>query len=155
MVKEESYASVQEISIAPRSIVKLLYWIDAVFFLCFGVYVVAQTAVDNRYIIGIGMAIFGFALWVMARIQLGESFSVTAQAKALVTTGLYSKLRHPIYFFAGIAFLGLFIAWGKLIPLLVFLGGYPMQIFRIKKEEAVLEEEFGEEYRRYQESTWF
>ena len=134
---------------------KLLYWIDVVFFLCFGVYVVAQTAVDNRYIIGIGMAIFGFALWVMARIQLGESFSVTAQAKALVTTGLYSKLRHPIYFFAGIAFLGLFIAWGKLIPLVCFLLGYPMQIFRIKKEEAVLEEEFGEEYRRYQESTWF
>jgi len=135
--------------------VKLLYWMDAVFFLCFGVYVVAQTAVDNRYIIGIGMAIFGFALWVMARIQLGESFSVTAQAKALVTTGLYSKIRHPIYFFAGIAFLGLFIAWGKLIPLVVFLVLYPMQILRIKKEEAVLEQEFGEEYRRYQESTWF
>ncbi|MHB8654121.1 MAG: methyltransferase family protein [Terriglobia bacterium] len=134
---------------------KLLYWMDAVFFLCFGVYVVAQTAVDNRYIIGIGMAIFGFALWVMARIQLGESFSVTAQAKALVTTGLYSKIRHPIYFFAGIAFLGLFIAWGKLIPLVVFLAVYPIQIFRIKKEEAVLEQEFGEEYRRYQESTWF
>ena len=134
---------------------KLLYWMDAVFFLCFGVYVVAQTAVDNRYIIGIGMAIFGFALWVMARIQLGESFSVTAQAKALVTTGLYSKIRHPIYFFAGIAFLGLFIAWGKLIPLVVFLVLYPMQILRIKKEEAVLEQEFGEEYRRYQESTWF
>lgn len=134
---------------------KLLYWIDVLFFLCFGVYVVAQTAVDNRYIVGIGMAIVGFAFWVMARIQLGESFSVTAQAKALVTAGLYSKIRHPIYFFAGIAFLGLFIAWGKLIPLVGFLVIYPMQILRIKKEEVVLEEEFGEEYRRYRQSTWF
>ncbi len=134
---------------------KLLYWMDAVFFLCFGVYVVAQTIVDDRYIVGIGMAIFGFALWVLARIQLGESFSVSAQAKALVTTGLYSKLRHPIYVFAGIAFLGLFIAWGKPLPLVGFLIVYSMQIFRIKKEEAILEEAFGEEYRRYQESTWF
>jgi protein-S-isoprenylcysteine O-methyltransferase Ste14 len=128
---------------------------DAVFFLCFGVYVVAQTIVDDRYIVGIGMAIFGFALWVLARIQIGESFSVSAQAKALVTTGLYSKLRHPIYVFAGIAFLGLFIAWGKPLPLVGFLIVYSMQIFRIKKEEAILEEAFGEEYRRYRGSTWF
>jgi protein-S-isoprenylcysteine O-methyltransferase Ste14 len=135
--------------------VKLLYWMDAVFFLCFGVYVVAQTIVDDRYIVGIGMAIFGFALWVLARIQLGESFSVSAQAKALVTTGLYSKLRHPIYVFAGIAFLGLFIAWGKPLPLVGFLVVYSMQIFRIKKEEAILEEAFGEEYRRYWGRTWF
>jgi protein-S-isoprenylcysteine O-methyltransferase Ste14 len=135
--------------------VKLLYWMDAVFFLCFGVYVVAQTIVDDRYNVGIGMAIFGFALWVLARIQLGESFSVSAQAKALVTTGLYSKLRHPIYVFAGIAFLGLFIAWGKPLPLVGFLVVYSMQIFRIKKEEAILEEAFGEEYRRYWGRTWF
>jgi protein-S-isoprenylcysteine O-methyltransferase Ste14 len=134
---------------------KLLYWIDVFFFLCFGVYVVAETRVDYRYIVGVGMAIFGFACWVMARIQLGESFSVSAQAKALVTTGLYSKLRHPIYTFGGIAFLGLFIAWGRPIPLVVFLIAYSMQIFRIKKEDAILENEFGEEYRRYRESTWF
>lgn len=134
---------------------KLLYRMDVVFFLCFGVYVVAQPIVDNRFIVGIGMAIFGFAFWVLARIQLGDSFSISARAKALVTTGLYSKLRHPIYTFGGVAFLGLFIAWGKPIPLAVFLVVYPTQIFRIKKEEAVLEEEFGEEYRRYQESTWF
>jgi len=134
---------------------KLLYWIDVFFFLCFGAYVVAETNVDDRFIVGVGMAIFGFAFWLLARIQLGESFSVTAQAKALVTTGLYSKIRHPIYTFGGISFLGLFIAWGKLIPLVVFLIAYPMQIFRIKKEDAVLEEEFGEEYRRYKESSWF
>lgn len=134
---------------------KLLYWVDVFFFICFGVYVVVQTEVDDRYIVGIGMAIIGLALWVLARTQLGDSFSVTAQAKALVTTGIYSKIRHPIYFFAGIAFLGLFIAWGKLIPLVVFLATYPMQIFRIRKEEAVLEKEFGEEYRRYKESAWF
>jgi protein-S-isoprenylcysteine O-methyltransferase Ste14 len=73
----------------------------------------------------------------------------------LVTTGLYSKVRHPIYLFRGIAFLGLFIAWGKLIPLLCFLLIYPLQILRARKEEKVLEQAFEEEYRRYKASTWF
>ena len=73
----------------------------------------------------------------------------------LVTKGLYSKFRHPIYLFRGIAFLGLFIAWGKLIPLLCFLLIYPLQILRARKEEKVLEQAFGEEYRRYKAGTWF
>jgi protein-S-isoprenylcysteine O-methyltransferase Ste14 len=63
------------------------------------------------------MAAVGFALWLTARIQLGKSFSVRARARALVTTGLYSKFRHPIYLFGGVAYAGLLIAWGKLIPL--------------------------------------
>jgi protein-S-isoprenylcysteine O-methyltransferase Ste14 len=55
----------------------------------------------------------------------------------------------------GIAFLGLFIAWGKLIPLVCFLLIYPLQILRARKEEKVLEQAFGEDYRRYKASTWF
>jgi protein-S-isoprenylcysteine O-methyltransferase Ste14 len=102
------------------------------------------------------MAVVGFTLWMLARIQLGSSFSVRAQAKALVTTGLYSKLRHPIYLFGGLAYLGLFLAWGKLLLTLAFLALIiPRQIVRLRKEEAVLEKAFGDEYRRYRANTWF
>jgi protein-S-isoprenylcysteine O-methyltransferase Ste14 len=101
------------------------------------------------------MAVLGFALWMVARVQLGKSFSVRAQARALVTTGLYSKFRHPIYLFGELAFAGLFIAWGKLIGFLYFVLVCAVQILRIRKEEAVLEQAFGEEYRRYKASTWF
>jgi protein-S-isoprenylcysteine O-methyltransferase Ste14 len=135
--------------------VKLIYWIDVVFFLCFGAFVVSQPGVDLRFIIGMGMAIVGFGLWMLARMQLGKSFTIRAEARSLVKTGLYSKIRHPIYFFAGLAYTGLFIAWGKLYPLIGFLIIYSSQIARIRKEERVLEEGFGEEYRRYKESTWF
>jgi len=101
------------------------------------------------------MAVLGLALWVLARLQIGKSFSVSAQARKLVTTGLYSKFRHPIYYFAGVAFSGLFIAWGRLYPFLIFLVMYSVQILRMKKEEAVLKRAFGDEYRRYRASTWF
>jgi len=59
-----------------------------------------------------------------------------------------SKFRHPIYLFRGVAFLGLFIAWGKLIPLACFLLIYPLQILRARKKGEVLEQAFGEDYRR-------
>ena len=134
---------------------KIHYWIDVCIFLGFAVFVVSQEPLSTRYLIGIGIAVAGFAQSMLARAQLGRSFSIRAQARMLVTTGLYSKSRHPIYLFRGIAFLGLFIAWGKLIPLLCFLLIYPVQILRARKEEKVLEQAFGEEYRRYKASTWF
>ena len=134
---------------------KILYWTDICIFLAFAAFVVSREPSSTRYLIGVGMAIAGFALSILARVQLGRSFSIRAQAKMLVTTGLYSKFRHPIYLFRGIAFLGLFIAWGKLIPLLCFLLIYPLQILRARKEGKVLEQAFGEEYRRYKASTWF
>jgi protein-S-isoprenylcysteine O-methyltransferase Ste14 len=134
---------------------KILYWTDVCIFLAFAVLVVSHEPWSTRYLVGLGMAIAGFALSILARVQLGQSFSIRAKARMLVTKGLYSKFRHPIYLFRGIAFLGLFIAWGKLIPLLCFLLIYPVQILRARKEEKVLEQAFGEEYRRYKAGTWF
>ena len=138
-----------------KSLVKILYWIDICIFLAFAVFVVSHEPWSTRYFIGVGMAVAGFTLSILARIQLGQSFSIRPQARKLVTTGLYSKFRHPIYLFRGIAFFGLFIAWGKLMPLVFFLLIYPLQILRARKEGKVLEQAFGEEYRRYKASTWF
>ena len=134
---------------------KLLYWTDVVFFLCIGMFMLSPPAENLRYLLGTGIAVIGFALWMLARAQLGKSFSVTVQAKKLVTTGLYSKFRHPIYLFGGVAFAGLFIAWGKPYPLSGFLVIYSTQILRIRNEETVLEQAFGDDYRRYRARTWF
>jgi protein-S-isoprenylcysteine O-methyltransferase Ste14 len=42
-------------------------------------------------------AFVGYILFVTARLQLGKAFSVTPQARELVTLGLYSQIRNPIY----------------------------------------------------------
>ena len=136
-----------------RSFIKFL---DAGYFLAIAIWVGVKVPVGPRYLIGMTIAAIGFILWMVARQQLGSSFTVSAQAKALVTTGLYSKIRNPIYFFGGVAFFGVFLAWGNVYSLVgVIVLYFTMQILRARKESAVLEQAFGDEYRRYKARTWF
>lgn len=106
-------------------------------------------------IIGSVLLVVGMAFVFSARVQLGESFSVVPRAKKLVTHGLYSKIRNPIYVFGAVAILGMFLIlqmprlW-VLLGLLVLL-----QIFRARKEAGVLEAKFGDQYRAYRSQTWF
>jgi protein-S-isoprenylcysteine O-methyltransferase Ste14 len=106
-------------------------------------------------VVGAVIATVGMLLLVTARIQLGRSFSVTAQARKLVTTGIYSRIRNPIYFFSAMFLCGVAIAIGRPILLLVLLALLPLQVWRARKEEQVLTEAFGEEYVRYKARTWF
>ena len=106
-------------------------------------------------IIGAVLAVVGYSLFVMARLQLGKSFSVTPQAKELVTLGLYSRIRNPIYVFVDIMIFGLILAlhlyWlFALFPLLV-----AMHVFRARREGKVLQEKFGQAYIDYRNQTWF
>jgi protein-S-isoprenylcysteine O-methyltransferase Ste14 len=101
------------------------------------------------------LATAGVAGLVAARLQLGASFSVQAKAKKLVTTGVYAKIRNPIYVFGEMFVLGLAIVMGNWILLLVGAVLVPVQMVRARKEEQVLHEAFGEEYERYKAGTWF
>ena len=106
-------------------------------------------------VIGFWLLLIGFTLWTTARFQLGKSLAVTAQAKKLVTSGLYSKIRNPIYVFGSCTIVGLILTIGRPIWLLLFTAIIPLQIWRARKESSVLEAAFGEEYRNYRASTWF
>jgi len=106
-------------------------------------------------ITGLFLLGLGFVMWTIARFQLGSSLRVTAQARQLVTQGLYSKIRNPIYVFGSCVIAGFILAAERPIWLLVFLAIIPLQLWRAGKEAQVLEAKFGEEYRRYRASTWF
>lgn len=112
----------------------------------------AWTAMQS---IGLCLLIAGFALWTTARFQLGKSLTVTAQAKRLVSRGLYSKIRNPIYVFGSCVIAGLILLLGHPRVLLVFAVLIPVQLWRARKEARVLEGKFGEEYRTYRAQTWF
>jgi len=104
---------------------------------------------------GLCLLVTGFVLWTVARFQLGKSLTVTAQAKQLVTRGLYSKIRNPIYVFASAAIAGLILVLARPVWLLIFVVGIPVQTWRARAEARVLEAAFGEEYRKYRAGTWF
>jgi protein-S-isoprenylcysteine O-methyltransferase Ste14 len=106
-------------------------------------------------IVGACLLGVGFIMWTVARFQLGSSFAVTAQARHLVTHGLYSKIRNPIYVFGSCVIAGVILVAGRPIFLLIFAAIIPLQIWRGRKEASVLEEKFGEEYRQYRAGTWF
>jgi len=106
-------------------------------------------------VFGLFLAIISFALWLTARIQLGRSFSVAPKATALVTRGIYSRIRNPIYVFSATWIAGLALAFGRPLVLLVLVALIPMQVARARREARVLEANFGEAYREYRRNTWF
>ena len=110
---------------------------------------------DRHHWIGAAISLPALVLWMLARYQLGSSFAVRAEAKKLVTHGIYSKIRNPIYLSGGLAFLGELVARGWYIWAAVFVIINLGQYFRIKREEQVLEAAFGDDYRAYKSKTWF
>jgi len=102
--------------------------------------------------IGVGLAGLGFAVRIVAMAQLGTRFSplVALQKEhTLETRGLYARIRHPGYLGAWLAALGAALAFGGgvSLPLVAAMG--LLLSARAGREEAMLERQFGEEYRRY------
>ena len=134
------------------NVITLAVILGAVVWLVMHAYLVDWDAVK---ICGAVVAGVSLLLLVVARLQLGGSFAVKAKATKLVTTGLYSRIRNPIYVFGVLTLVGIAVVLGKWVLLLLLLVLIPAQIGRARKEEAVLEAAFGEEYVRYKAGTWF
>jgi protein-S-isoprenylcysteine O-methyltransferase Ste14 len=104
---------------------------------------------------GLAIATPALLLLVVARLQLGRAFSIRPKASTLITTGLYSRIRNPIYVFGSVFIVGLSILIEIPWFLLILIPIIPMQIWRSRNEAALLEEKFGDEYRVYRQKTWF
>jgi protein-S-isoprenylcysteine O-methyltransferase Ste14 len=109
-----------------------------------------------QHIAGAILLAAGFVGWLTARLQIREFFTPRAEARGLVTTGIYSKIRNPIYFFGLVFFAGIILYvsvpwWGLPLMLLVII----MQVWRARNEARVLEAKFGDAYRQYRAKTWF
>ena len=105
--------------------------------------------------VGLAIAIPAAVLLFTARWQLGASFSVTPQARALVTHGVYSKIRNPIYVFSALMLLGVLMALQYRYAFLLLALLIPIQMVRAHQESKILEATFGDEYRKYRMGTWF
>jgi protein-S-isoprenylcysteine O-methyltransferase Ste14 len=106
-------------------------------------------------IAGAILAGIGYALLVTARVQLGKSFAVQPEAKGLVTHGLYSRIRNPMYVFVDVMFFGLILVleWHWILVLLAMFVIFHVRQARL--EAKLLREKFGQEYLDYRKQTWF
>ena len=110
---------------------------------------------DGERIAGTVLILVGLSGIVAARYQLGRSFAIKPEARELVTRGLYSKIRNPIYVFGVVAISGLVLVARK--PALWFLVAaiIAAQTVRARQEARVLEAAFGDAYREYRRKTCF
>jgi protein-S-isoprenylcysteine O-methyltransferase Ste14 len=106
-------------------------------------------------IVGAAIAGVSLVLLIVARLQLGAAFSVRAKAKKLVTTGIYSRIRNPIYVFGELLLIGASMLVERWEILLLVAVLVPLQMVRARREARVLAAAFGEEYARYKAGTWF
>jgi protein-S-isoprenylcysteine O-methyltransferase Ste14 len=91
---------------------------------------------------GILLAVVSFSLALIARAQLGKSFAFTPRATELVTHGVYSRIRNPMYVFLDLTVAGIAMAvhfWYLACILLVLV---PIQIRQSRKEGKLLQEKF-------------
>ena len=107
----------------------------------------------------LGIMLTAFSLFVFWRghVDLGVNWSPTLAIREeheLITRGIYARIRHPMYASQWILALAtplLLHNWiAGFLNLLVFI---PFYIFRVKAEEQMMLEQFGEQYRSYAQSV--
>jgi protein-S-isoprenylcysteine O-methyltransferase Ste14 len=134
---------------------RLVRWLDIAIFLAFAAFVLLTAPHEGNWYAGLAVAAVCTPFWIAARWQLGASFSVRPEARGLVTSGIYSKIRHPVYVFGTPAVMGALVAllgWGALVIAVIVV---PVEVLRARREEAVLAKTFGPQYTAYRERTWF
>lgn len=121
-----------------------------------GYYVHLQGVVPSvHHWIGIALTFAGFTFWIIARVQLGRSFSINPYATQMMTKGLYSTFQHPIYYSQMLAFTGVaMFFWNSyVIASVIFLTF--VNLYRMRKESTLLRNAFSAEYEHHTTRIWF
>ena len=77
-----------------------------------------------------------------------------AQNATLITSGIFSIIRHPLYFFYVFELAGLLLVKFNFIAVIAVILDVVITLLRIGKEEKLLLEKYGGQYVNYRENTW-
>lgn len=113
----------------------------------------------SAWAVALGTVIFALALWVFRRShkELGRNWSITLEIREqhrLVSSGPYAFVRHPMYTSFLLMGLGQAFLLANWVAGLAGLIGFAVLFFlRVSKEERMMLENFGPQYRTYMERT--
>jgi protein-S-isoprenylcysteine O-methyltransferase Ste14 len=97
------------------------------------------------------------ALFAASSRALGRNWSIIARTRTdhqLVRSGPYARVRHPIYLGMLLFLLGLAVAVGHWVQLLVAVPTFLIgTAIRIRIEDQLLEQSFGDAFRKYRSTT--
>ncbi len=107
-------------------------------------------------IVGLALIVIGLTIELVAQITLRRFYSSTLVIREdhqLITHGVYRFTRHPIYLGAIMGCIGVPVYVSSLYGLLTMSALIPIVLNRIRIEERMLTDEFGDAYRTYEETT--
>ncbi len=106
--------------------------------------------------VGFALGLAGLGFWIWTQVALGKQWSPQLQLRKqhqLITTGPYSRIRHPLYsamlgYSIGLALLT--ASWAFVALVVVMIAWLPV---RVAREEQMMIGKFGDEYKAYMRST--
>jgi len=107
--------------------------------------------------LGAAFGLASLALLAWSQIALGRLWSAQLQLRPehhLVTGGPYARMRHPLYsalFGYGIGLALVTASWIFILLAVIIIAGMSL---RVGKEEQMMIDQFGDEYRAYMRRTW-
>jgi protein-S-isoprenylcysteine O-methyltransferase Ste14 len=108
-------------------------------------------------ILGFLITLFGDIILFISYKTLGNNWAYPIDnwriKRKLVTSGIYSKIRHPIYLSFNIISIGFILLIQDWFLLILYLFGAIGLYIQTILEEITLVQHFGEEYLKYQEKT--
>jgi protein-S-isoprenylcysteine O-methyltransferase Ste14 len=110
------------------------------------------------YYLGFAISCAGVAIAIWARYHIGANWSgrvTVKQDHELIQTGPYARLRHPIYSGVQLGLLGTALAIGRWSALLLAMAVMFVHWPKAIREQRLMEQEFGEQYRDYMSRAGF
>ncbi len=107
-------------------------------------------------VFGLAFIVVGLTICLVAAGTLRRFYASTLvirQDHQLITHGVYRLVRHPIYLGAGMVCIGVPVGVSSLYGLLIMSALIPLILNRIRMEERILTDEFGDAYRKYKDRT--
>jgi protein-S-isoprenylcysteine O-methyltransferase Ste14 len=107
--------------------------------------------------IGTIVMIIGLTLRLSAAHTLGRSYTTTLREDdnhKLITKGLYKRIRHPGYLGTILLFFGgglTVLSWLSLLVTVLLIFAY---VYRMKAEEDMLVDVFGQDYKKYMKRSF-
>lgn len=113
----------------------------------------------HAWAVGVGTILYVAAMWIFRRThkELGKNWSITLEIREkhqLVCSGPYALIRHPMY--TSFLLMGLgqaFLLSNWVVGLAGLLGFAILYFLRVDREERMMLQYFGPEYRAYMDRT--
>lgn len=108
-----------------------------------------------QQVIGAVLGLAGLAVALAAYRALGRNFRVFAAPRrsgTLVTTGIYAKVRHPMYTAVIVMFAGYILYFGSMLTLPLWIAFSALYLIKAVKEEGIIMDKFPE-YEEYRKRT--